>query len=57
MVNTVTFFHVVHGAVDNSGGAEAVARRFFVKKVSLEVSQNSQETTCVRVSFLIKLQA
>ena len=27
------------------------------KMVSLEISQNSQENTCVRVSFLIKLQA
>ena len=27
------------------------------KKVFLEISQNSQETTCVRVSFLINLQA
>ena len=28
-----------------------------VKKVLLEISQNSQEKTCARVSFLIKLQA
>ena len=28
-----------------------------VKKVFLEVSQNLQENTCARVSFLIKLQA
>ena len=28
-----------------------------VKKVFLEISQNSQENTCARVSFLIKLQA
>ena len=27
------------------------------RKVFLEISQNSQENTCVRVSFLIKLQA
>ena len=27
-----------------------------VKKVFLEISQNLQENTCVRVSFLIKLQ-
>ena len=26
-------------------------------KVFLEISQNSQESTCARVSFLIKLQA
>ena len=34
---------------------EAVARRCSVKKVFLEISQNSQENTCGRVSFLIKL--
>ena len=28
----------------------------FVKKVFLEISENSQENTCVRVSFLVKLQ-
>ena len=32
-------------------------RRCSVKKMFLEISQNSQEDTCVRVSFLIKLQA
>ena len=37
--------------------SEAVAQRCFVKKVFLEISQNSQENTCARVSFLIKLQA
>ena len=36
---------------------EAVVRRCSVKKVLLEMSQNSQENTCARVSFLIKLQA
>ena len=28
-----------------------------VKKVSLKISQNPQENTCVRIFFLIKLQA
>ena len=28
-----------------------------VWKVFLEISQNSQESTCARLSFLIKLQA
>ena len=28
-----------------------------MKKVFLEISQNSQENTCARVPFLIKLQA
>ena len=37
--------------------SEAVARRCSVKKVFLEISQNSEENTCARVSFLIKLQA
>ena len=31
-------------------------QRCSVKKVFLEISQNSQENTCARVSFLIKLQ-
>ena len=37
--------------------SEAVAQRCSVKKVLLEISQNLQENTCARVSFLIKLQA
>ena len=36
---------------------EAVARRCSVKKMSLEVLQNSQESTFATVSFLIKLQS
>ena len=36
---------------------EAVVQRCSVKKLLLEISQNSQENTCARVSFLIKLQA
>ena len=36
--------------------AETVAGRCSVKKVFLEISQNSQENTCGRVSFSIKLQ-
>ena len=35
---------------------EGVVQRYSVKKVILEISQNSQETTRARVSFLIKLQ-
>ena len=35
---------------------EAVARRCSVKTVLLRISQNSQENTCDRVYFLIKLQ-
>ena len=36
---------------------EVVVQRCSVKKVFLEISQNSQENTYTRVSFLIKLQA
>ena len=36
--------------------SEAVVQRFSVEKVFLEISQNSQENTCARVSFLTKLQ-
>ena len=36
---------------------EAVTRRCSVKKVFLDISQNSQENTYARASFLIKLQA
>ena len=34
--------------------AEAVVQRCSVEKVFLEISQNSQESTCARASFLIK---
>ena len=36
---------------------EAATRSILQEKVFLEISQNSQENTCARVSFLIKLQA
>ena len=36
---------------------EAVGQRCSVKKVFLEISENPQESTCARVTFLIKLQA
>ena len=39
------------------GESEAVIQRCSVKKVFLEISQISQENTCARVSFLMKLQA
>ena len=34
---------------------EALVRRCAVKKVFLEISQNSQEKTCARVCFLMQL--
>ena len=36
---------------------EAVTRTCSVKNILLKISQNSQENTCARVSFLVKLQA
>ena len=36
---------------------ETVVQRCSVKKLFLEISQNSQENACARVSFLIKLKA
>ena len=42
---------------DKQNHTEAVAWRCSVKKVFLEISQNSQENVCARVSFLIKLHA
>ena len=35
--------------------SEAVGQSCYVKDVFLEISQNSQENACARVSFLIKL--
>ena len=36
---------------------DAVAQTYSIKKLLLEISQNSQENTCTRLTFLIKLQA
>ena len=36
---------------------EAVVRRCSVKKVFLEISQNSQENTCARDSFFNKVES
>ena len=41
----------------NNIGSEAATRGVPCKKMFLEISQSSQENTCARVSFLIKLQA
>ena len=43
--------------VINLVATEPVAQRCSVKKMFLEISQNSQENTCAKVSSLIKLQA
>ena len=37
--------------------SEAVVQRCSVKKMFLEILQNSRENTCAGVSFLVKLQA
>ena len=37
--------------------SEAAVQMCSIKKVFLEILQNSQKNTCARVSFLIKLQA
>ena len=37
--------------------SEASTGSVLWEKVLLEISQNSQENTCARVSFIIKLQA
>ena len=37
--------------------SEVIIRRCSVKKVFLEISQNSQESNCTRISFLIRQQA
>ena len=38
-------------------GSEAATKGVLRKKVFLKISQNWQENTCARGSFLIKLQA
>ena len=50
-------FQKVFSVVLNCLLKEAVVQRCSVKKVFLEISQNSQENNCAIVSFLIKLQA
>ena len=50
-IKTNFFLHLVRSI------SEVVAQRCSVKKMLLEISQYSQENTCVRVSFLIELQA
>ena len=46
----VTYFKMQEHAEGTTGGV-------LLKRVFLEISQNSEENTCARVSFLIKLQA
>ena len=44
-------------ALNSTSLTEAVAQRYSVKKVFLEISQNSQENTCAKVSFTKYLQS
>ena len=44
-------------SINQYGKLEAVVQRCSAKNVFLKISQTSQEYTCARVSFLIKLQA
>ena len=48
---------IFYSAVPKDEGIEAATEGVPWKKVFLEISLNSQENTCARVSFLIKLQA
>ena len=50
-------FNMILGTHSITPKTEAAVQKCSVKKVFLEISQNSQENTCARVSFLIKLQA
>ena len=43
--------------LNKRASAEAATGGVLLEKVSLEISENSQENTCAKVSFLTKLQA
>ena len=48
---------VPHISQKTAAFLEAVVRRCSIKQVFFKISQNSKESTCSRVSFLIELQA
>ena len=50
-------FQNAEAAVPKCSSEAVVTQRCSVKKLFREISQNSQENTCARVSLLIKLQA
>ena len=54
---TAQYFLISHlyNSIRATFTVEAVAQRCSVKKVFLKILQNSQEITCARASFLIKL--
>ena len=45
-----------NGKYEKQIKSEAVIQRCSINKVFLEISQNSQENICARVSFLINVQ-
>ena len=51
------WFHRISVIIISELEARAVTRRCSIKQMFLKISQNSQETACARLSFLIKLQA
>ena len=53
------YFGLNHNCTRKIKGSvtEAVVPRCSIKKVFLEILQNSQENTCARVPLLIKFQA
>ena len=51
----ICYRRIVNKKEHDEREAEAVVWRCSVEKVFLEISKNSQENTCDRVSFLIKI--
>ena len=52
----LTQFWFTNGKVDGYFMSQKQPQELFCKKLLLEMSQNPQENTCDRVSFLIRLQ-
>ena len=53
----IPVLHILLYLFSMSKRIEEVTWRCSIKKVFLEISQNSQENNCAKVSFLINLQA
>ena len=49
--------HFLFMSGDKNLQVNVYTKAFLYKKVLVEISQNSRENTCVRASFLIKLEA
>ena len=50
-------YMIIYNKVLDKRATESVVWSCSVEKVSLEISQSSQENICVRVSFLLKFKA